>query len=365
MDVRYRQFDPDEASRRELLERLFDIYKQLLLHTSGDADEALDWLDRLSRRHVLYGGCKVDIEQFKSWLEERREARRTAEGGMQMTRKGERTLRQDSLDRVFGSLARDDAGDHRVAEAGAGTERMPETRPWQFGDSLSLLDAAGSVRNALRRGIDDLTLVEEDLEVHETEHHSSCATVLLIDISHSMILYGEDRITPAKRVALALTELIRTRYPKDSLHVVTFGDEAREVPLEELAYLEVGPFHTNTRDGLRVAQDLLRKKKQANRQILMITDGKPSALTERDGTIYKNPFGLDRRVVARTLDEAVSCRRRGIPITTFMLTDDPTLVGFIEEFTQANQGRAYYSRPDRLGSFLFVDYIRNRRRSVH
>jgi Ca-activated chloride channel homolog len=179
-----------------------------------------------------------------------------------------------------------------------------------------------------------------------------------------MILYGEDRITPAKRTALALAELIQTRYPKDALHVVLFGDDAWEVPLSDLPYVGVGPFHTNTRAGLQLAQEILRKKRQANRQIFMLTDGKPSALTERGGRIYKNPFGLDRRVVSKTLDEAANCRRRGIPITTFMLTQDPMLVDFVERLTRINRGRAYYSQPDRVGDFVFVDYLRNRRRRV-
>lgn len=279
---------------------------------------------------------------------------------------GERALRQESLDRIFTGLSKDAAGDHRVAAAGVGQERLPETRPFEFGDPSNLIDAAASVRNALRRGIDgaSFSLSEEDLEVHETEHLSSCASVLLIDISHSMILYGEDRITPAKRVALALTELIRTRYPKDSLRVITFGDDATEVSLDDIPKISVGPFHTNTRAALQMARDLLRREKRANKQILMITDGKPSALTERNGEIYKNPFGLDRRVVAKTMDEATICRRHGIPITTFMLTDDPLLVNFIEEFTEANRGRAYFAGLDRLGASLFVDYVKNRRSSV-
>jgi uncharacterized protein with von Willebrand factor type A (vWA) domain len=179
-----------------------------------------------------------------------------------------------------------------------------------------------------------------------------------------MVLYGEDRITPAKKVALGLTELITTRYPKDDLHVVLFGDTAWEVPLAELPYCGVGPFHTNTRDGLRLARRILRRKRQANRQILMLTDGKPSALTDEDGRIYKNPFGLDERIVNKTLEEAVACRRQGIPITTFMLTEDPTLVEFVERFTALNKGRAYFSRADRLQSFVLVDFMRNRRRRV-
>jgi len=282
-----------------------------------------------------------------------------------MTGKSERIIRQSSLDAIFGKLERDAAGDHRSNAVGQGLERLPETRPYAFGDPISLIDPNATLKNAMKRsGLGSLSVTEEDLEVYETEHLSSCATVLLLDISHSMILYGEDRITPAKKVALALVELIKTRYPKDSLHVVTFGDEAREVPLESLPYIRVGPFHTNTRDALIMARELLRRQKQANRQIFMITDGKPSALTERNGEIYKNPFGLDRRVVGKTLDEAAACRRHGIPITTFMLTRDPVLVGFVEEFTQLNHGRAFYAGLDRLGAFLLVDFVRNRRRLV-
>jgi uncharacterized protein with von Willebrand factor type A (vWA) domain len=286
-------------------------------------------------------------------------------GTLSLTPSGERALRTSSLDMVFGRLQRDSAGEHRVAAPGVGNERLPETRPWAFGDSLNLLDAPGTVSAAIRRGgLDELSFREEDLSVFETEHLSSCATVLLVDISHSMVLYGEDRFTPAKRVALALTELITTRYPKDELRVVLFGDDAREVPLSELPYCGVGPYHTNTRAGLRLARQILRRARQANRQILMLTDGKPSALTDEDGRIYKNPFGLDERIVNKTLDEAAACRRQGIAITTFMLTDEPALVDFVDRFTAINRGRAYYSQPDRLQSFVFVDYLRNRRRRV-
>ena len=179
-----------------------------------------------------------------------------------------------------------------------------------------------------------------------------------------MILYGEDRITPAKRVALALCELITTRYPKDSLNVLLFGDAAKEVSMAEIPYLSAGPYHTNTKAGLELAREILRKKKQLNRQIFMLTDGKPSALTERNGEIYKNPFGLDRRIVNKTLEEADNCRRLGIPITTFMLTTDPLLVDFVDRFTKANRGRAYYSDLESLGSFVLVDYMRNKRRRV-
>ena len=364
MKFSYREFDPSEGSLRDLLKRLEALYNDLLLQADGDPEQALEWMETIAARYPLLPDG-FTMEDFRRHLEKQRWVEATVEG-LRMAPGGDRALRQESLERIFSGLSKDAAGDHRTQAQGAGNERLPETRAWTFGDPASLIDATGSVRNALRRGVDldGLTLGEDDLEVHETEHLSSCATVLLLDLSHSMILYGEDRITPAKRVALALTELIRTRYPKDSLRVVTFGDEAQEVSLDDISTISVGPFHTNTRAALQLARDLLRRERRANKQIFMITDGKPSALTEPDGEIYKNPFGLDRRVVAKTMDEATICRRHGIPITTFMLTDDPVLVSFIEDFTEANRGRAYCAGGDRLGATLFVDYVRNRRSSV-
>ncbi len=361
----YSAFDPSKLSLRDLLKRLKDLYHQLLLHASGDVDQALEWLQMLAERHDLFP-AGFTLEDFVKALKAQRLVEPGPEG-LRMAPGGERALRQDSLDRIFRGLGRDAAGDHRVQAPGAGQERLSETRPWSFGDPTELIDATGSVQNALRRGAlagGNLDLDQDDLQVFETEHLSSCSTILLIDISHSMILYGEDRITPAKRVALALTELIRTRYPKDALRVVTFGDDAVEVPLDDISRIAVGPFHTNTRAALQLARDLLRREKRANKQIFMITDGKPSALTEPDGEIYKNPFGLDRRVVSKTLDEATICRRHGIPITTFMLTRDPLLVGFVEDFTEANRGRAYFAGGDQLGATMFVDYARNRRSRV-
>jgi uncharacterized protein with von Willebrand factor type A (vWA) domain len=242
-------------------------------------------------------------------------------------------------------------------------ERLPETRSWRFGDNLHHLDAGRSLQNALKRTQGRLELSEEDLEVHETEHLTSCATVLAIDVSHSMILYGEDRITPAKKVALALTELITTKYPKDSLNVLLFGDRAERVDLSEIPSVDAGPYHTNTRDALRLARGILSRQRQPNRQIFMITDGKPSAITE-GGRVYKNPFGLDMKIVNKTLDEADLCRRQGVVVTTFMLATDPMLTDFVEKLTQVNRGRAYFASPYNLGEFILADYIRNRRRRV-
>ncbi len=364
MEWRYSKFDPLLAGMKELLERLLSIFNQLLLQTDGDVDRALEILKELDRRYRIFQG-RLSIEDFKKFLEKQRTIERAPGGERVLTRKGERGLRASAFDTIFSSLERDIEGDHRVDAIGRGVERLPETRPYEFGDPIDAIEPTQSIANAIRRtGPDRFDLAESDLAVHETEHASSCATVLMVDVSHSMVLYGEDRITPAKRVALALCELITTRYPKDSLDVVLFGDSAWQVSIAELPYVSVGPYHTNTKAGLELARDILRRTRKHNRQIIMLTDGKPSALTERDGTIYKNPFGLDRRIVNKTLEEAEACRRHNIPITTFMLTDDPTLVDFVERFTRVNHGRAYYSQLDRLGSFVLVDYVQNRRRRV-
>lgn len=362
MQWRYSQFDPDLEGLAERLEHLNQVFRELLLHTDGDVERALQILAQVGKRYGLLDE-KLTIEQFRRWLEQRQTITRDRSGRARLSKRGEQELRAGALEQLFGGLTADVRGEHRVPASGAGLERLSETRAWQFGDALHLVDAQESLKAALSRS-GELVLTEDDLRVHETEHLSSCATVLLIDVSHSMVLYGEDRITPAKRVALSLVELIQKRYPKDALHVVQFGDEAREIPIDELPYLSAGPFHTNTKAGLELARELLRRKAQTNRQIVMLTDGKPSALTERDGTIYKNPFGLDRRIVNKTLEEADHCRRLGIPITTFMLTNDPTLVEFVETFTEVNHGRAYYSQLDELGSYVLVDYVRNKRRVV-
>jgi uncharacterized protein with von Willebrand factor type A (vWA) domain len=242
-------------------------------------------------------------------------------------------------------------------------ERLSETRKFVFGDQPTNIDLTSTLSNTFRRGgIEEFNLLEDDVEVYETEHQTGCATVLMLDISHSMVLYGEDRITPAKQVALALAELISTKYPRDYLALVTFGDGAELVGINDLPFLTVGPFHTNTRAGLQLARDLLRRRGCVNRQIFMITDGKPSAMFLPGGRLYKNSFGLDPKIVNKTLDEAVACRREKIPITTFMVARDPYLIGFVEELTKANQGRAYYSSLGDLGNFVFVDYIRNRKK---
>jgi uncharacterized protein with von Willebrand factor type A (vWA) domain len=209
---------------------------------------------------------------------------------------------------------------------------------------------------------ENISMSEEDIEVYETEHATSCATALLIDISHSMVLYGEDRITPAKKVAIALAELIKQKFPRDELYVISFGDEAKLISEAELPFLDVGPYHTNTRDGLRLARRMLRRTGNINKQIFMVTDGKPSAMFEENGVLYKNSFGLDPKIINKTLDEALALRREKIPISTFMIAQDPYLIDFVEELTKTNHGRAYYSGLGDLGQFVLVDYVRNRRK---
>ena len=305
----------------------------------------------------------IDLESFFESLEAQGLVGRDGEGGLHLTLGGERHLRRSSFEEVFNSLTKGGPGYHAVRSSGEGIEALPVTRPYAFGDEPHRIDPIRSVHNALKRSFGELELREEDLEVHESEHLTACATVVAIDISHSMVLYGEDRITPAKKVALALTELITTRYPKDYIGVVLFGDEAHQVPLSDIPYIQAGPFHTNTRGALRLSRALLHRQKQPNKQIFLITDGKPSAIRE-GGQIYKNPFGLDLKIVNRTLEEVDLCRRQRIVITTFMLATDPTLTDFVERLTQINRGRAFFSSPYELGEFILADYIRNRRRRV-
>ncbi|MHC4959119.1 MAG: vWA domain-containing protein [Planctomycetota bacterium] len=358
MHWRYSTYD----SLADLLKNLFKIFRQLLVIFDGDVEHSLDTLEEIGERYRLWREG-FTIDDFRKLLEESGEVRPGAGAGLELTRKGERAIRKQMLNEVFANMLKRGAGDHRTPHAGGAGEPTDETRAFQFGDTYDALDMNRTLSNWLRRGGGEGHPTEEDLEVREREFLTSCATVLLIDISHSMTLYGEDRITPAKRVALALAELITTRYQKDTLDVVLFGDDAHVVPLERLPYISNGPYHTNTRAGLITAQEILKRRKATNRQVIMITDGKPSAIHE-EGRLYKNPFGLDPKVVARTLEEAGRCRRKGIPITTFMLTDDPYLKGFVEDFTEVNRGRAYFSESGRLESFVLVDFMRNRRRRV-
>jgi Ca-activated chloride channel family protein len=271
-----------------------------------------------------------------------------------------------TLQELLGSLGRSSFGRHDTRDLATGIESGGVSRPYEFGDILNL-DISQTLFNAVRRDGAKLPieLTYSDLAVHQCEYQSSCATVLMLDCSHSMILYGEDRFTPAKRVALALSHLIRTQYPGDTLSLVLFHDSAEEVPLADLARVQVGPYYTNTREGLRLSQRILLRQKKDMRQIVMITDGKPSALTMEDGRIYKNAFGLDPFVVSQTLEEVNKCKRAGILINTFMLASDYSLVHFVQTITEMCRGKAYFTTPYTLGQYLLMDFMSRKTRHIH
>jgi Ca-activated chloride channel family protein len=270
-----------------------------------------------------------------------------------------------ALKDLLGSLGKASFGAHDTRDLATGIESSGGPKPYEFGDTLNL-DVATTLFSAMRReGVKvPVALDYEDLHVHQAEYQSSCATVLMLDCSHSMILYGEDRFTPAKKVALALAHLIRTQYPGDSLRCVLFHDTAEELRVSELARVEVGPYHTNTRDGLILAQRLLAQEKKDMKQIIMITDGKPTALTLDDGRIYKNSFGLDPLVISRTMEEVSRCKRQGILINTFMLASDFALVAFVRKVTELCRGKAYFTTPYTLGRYLLLDYLNRKTRTI-
>lgn len=350
--------DPNES----VFDRLFKLFQELMLYSSGNVAQALSWLNDLDRQYKLttpeYG-----LGDFIQELRDRGYIRDDdSEGGQGATAKLEISLRQKSLDDVFGDLKKAKSGKHNTGVIGRGDEHTADIKPYEFGDSLDNLAVTNSLHNAyINHGIDEFKLTQDDLEVYETFYQSQMSSVLMIDISHSMILYGEDRITPAKKVAMALAEFIRTRFPKDTLDIIVFGDDAWPIELQEIPYLEVGPYYTNTVAGLELAMDILKKRRNQNRQIFMITDGKPTCL-KIGKKYYKNSFGLDRKIVNRCLNLSMQCKKLNIPITTFMIARDPYLVRFVEAFTQTNGGKAFYSSLSGLGSFVLENYKRRKKR---
>jgi len=290
----------------------------------------------------------------------------SAQVKFELTNKGIDFLGYRSLRDLLASLGRSSVGRHDTHELSTGVEASEAPKPYEFGDTLNL-DIPGTLLKAIRReGLKSpLPLEYDDLLVHQSEYQSSCATVLMLDCSHSMILYGEDRFTPAKRVALALTHLIRTQYPGDSLNIVLFHDSAEEVPVGRLARVTVGPYHTNTQEGLRLARRILTRQRKDMRQIVMITDGKPSAMRLPDGRIYKNPMGLDPWILKETLKEVAECRRSDILVNTFMLARDYDLVAFVQKVTEMCRGKAYFTTPMTLGRYLLMDYMTRKMRTIH
>lgn len=361
-------FKSYEAPLQSPFDKLFTIFKELITHTSGDFDEAIDWLRELDTEYKLTDEqYTIDdfIEDLKKKGYIREELKDDGTSGIGITSKTERAIRQQALDNIFGNLKRSGTGNHKSKFPGNGDEHTGEFREFHFGDGLERISLTESLRNAqINNGMDNFMLTENDLVVEETQHKSQMSTVLMIDISHSMILYGEDRITPAKKVAMALAELITTRYPKDTLDILVFGNDAWTIAIRDLPYLKVGPFHTNTVAGLQLAMDLLRRKRNTNKQIFMITDGKPSCVREKDGSYYMNSNGLDEYIVDKCYNEAQQARKLHIPITTFMIAKDPYLQQFVNKFTEANQGKAFYTGLKGLGEMIFEDYETNRKKRI-
>jgi uncharacterized protein with von Willebrand factor type A (vWA) domain len=361
-------FKQYEAPFQSPFDKLFGIFKELITHTSGDFDEAIDWLRELDKEYKLTDEhYTIDdfIEDLKKKGYIRDELKEDGTSGIGITSKTERAIRQQALDNIFGNLKRSGSGNHKTKHSGNGDEHTGEFREFHFGDGLERISLTESLRNAqINNGVADFMLTENDLVVEETQYKSQMSTVLMIDISHSMILYGEDRITPAKKVAMALAELITTRYPKDTLDILVFGNDAWTIAIKDLPYLKVGPFHTNTVAGLQLAMDILRRKRNTNKQIFMITDGKPSCVREKDGSYYMNSNGLDEYIVDKCYSQAQQARKLHIPITTFMIANDPYLQQFVNRFTEANQGKAFYTGLKGLGEMIFEDYETNRKKRI-
>jgi len=367
--TRFQDLDHTLDDLREALRRVLergDFFDESMrqkldqLAADGKLDELLEKLiDRMEQENYISAPSRVppgaNGQQGNPY-----------EARFEVTDKSLDFLGFKTLRDLLGSLGKSSYGRHDTRHWATGIEASGTSQPYQFGDTLNL-DATATLKSAIsREGLGlPLNLEYEDLHVHQCEYQSSCATVVMLDCSHSMILYGEDRFTPAKRVAMALSHLIRTQYPGDSLSLVLFHDSAEEMPVSHLARVKVGPWHTNTREGLRVAQRVLARQRKDMKQIVMITDGKPSALTLPDGRIYKNPYGLDPLVVSETLEEVARCKRSNIMINTFMLASDHGLVQFVHKVSQMCRGKAYFTTPETLGQYLLMDYMQGKSRTIH
>jgi Ca-activated chloride channel family protein len=409
--IRYSKYVPDpagEMSMEDLLSALSDYLLQSGFqnsmyydlpdgeHTLDELREAIeqalldgDLLDEEMRERIQQMQAEGTLDDLIEQLIDRMEqedyisidqphdpARQSSTGGQvgegqqqakfEITDKSLDFLGFKTLRDLLGSLGKSSFGRHDTRDLATGIETSGSSRPYEFGDTLNL-DITATLSSAIQREGFQLPLNIEyaDLQVHQCEYQSSCATVLMLDCSHSMILYGEDRFTPAKKVAMALSHLIRTQYPGDSLSLILFHDSAEEVPLSQLARVQVGPYYTNTREGLRLAQRILQRQRKDMKQIVMITDGKPSALTLEDGRIYKNAFGLDPLVVTQTLEEVAKCKKSGVLINTFMLASDYGLVQFVQKVTEMCRGKAYFTTPYTLGQYLLMDYMSRKTKTIH
>jgi Ca-activated chloride channel homolog len=408
--IRYSKFVPDpagEMSMEDLLSALSDYllqsgFQESMWYELPEGEQTLDELKRAIEQALMNGemfdeNLREQIEQmvadgqldeliekliermqqedYISIDEPHDPARQSSVGGQtgeaqqakfEITDKSLDFLGFKSLRNLLGSLGKSSFGRHDTRDLATGIETSGSAKTYEFGDTLNL-DITATLSSAIQReGLTlPLNIEYSDLQVHQCEYQSSCATVLMLDCSHSMILYGEDRFTPAKKVAMALSHLIRTQYPGDSLSLVLFHDSAEEIPLSQLARVKVGPYYTNTREGLRLAQRILQRQRKDMKQIVMITDGKPSALTLEDGRIYKNAFGLDPLVVSQTLEEVSKCKRAGVLINTFMLASDYGLVQFVQKVTEMCRGKAYFTTPYTLGQYLLMDYMSRKTKTIH
>ena len=409
--IRYSKYVPDpagEMSMEELLSALSDYllqsgFQDYMYYDPPEGEQTLDdlrraieqalldsdLLDEQMRERLQQMQAEGTLDELIEQLIERMEqedyisidqphdpSRQSSVGGQvgeaqqqtkfEITDKSLDFLGFNTLRDLLGSLGKSSFGRHDTRDLATGIETSGASRRYEFGDTLNL-DITATLSSAIQREGAKLPLNIEysDLQVHQCEYQSSCATVLMLDCSHSMILYGEDRFTPAKKVAMALSHLIRTQYPGDSLSLILFHDSAEEVPLSQLARVKVGPYYTNTREGLRLAQRILQRQRKDMKQIVMITDGKPSALTLEDGRIYKNAFGLDPLVVSQTLEEVAKCKRAGVLINTFMLASDYGLVQFVQKVTEMCRGKAYFTTPYTLGQYLLMDYMSRKTKTIH
>jgi Ca-activated chloride channel family protein len=334
------------------------------MSAEGKLDELIDkLLDRLERENYI---STTSPQQQGQVTQQAGQMGQATDARFEVTDKSLDFLGYKTLRDLLGSLGKSNFGRHDTRHWATGVETSGGSQPYEFGDTLNL-DVTATLKSAIaREGLTlPLNLEYSDLQVHQSEYQSSCATVVMLDCSHSMILYGEDRFTPAKKVAMAMAHLIRTQYPGDTLSLVLFHDSAEELPVSQLARVKVGPYYTNTREGLRMSQRILSRQRKDMKQIVMITDGKPSALTLPDGRIYKNAFGLDPLVVSETLEEVARCKRQNIMINTFMLASDFGLVQFVQKVSQMCRGKAYFTTPETLGEYLLMDFMQRRMKTIH
>ena len=362
-------FSKHIPKEKDNFDRVFEIFKELITHTSGDIEESFNWLESLDKEYNIFSE-EYSLEDFQEDLKKRGYIKDEIDSNNDsgsgnsnkiLTAKLESALRKYALDQIFGKLKKSGLGNHQTSKSGLGDEKDGELREFHYGDDISSINMTESVKKAqINNGLSDFLITENDLVVEQTKHKAQMSTVLMIDISHSMILYGEDRITPAKKVAMALVELIKRKYPKDSIDIIVFGNEAWTIKIKDLPYLKVGPYHTNTVAGLELAMDILRRKRNTNKQIFMITDGKPSCITLPSGESYKNSNGLDEMIVSKCLNKADQARKLKIPITTFMIAQDPYLRHFVDLFTAQNKGKAFLTGLSGLGQMIFEDYEKNR-----